>query len=207
MNRQRLLYIGLALGALLLVLQVVSLSSPAPAESPEALTQRLSTERADKDRWMKTAADSPLPDSARAGFTGLPYYPIDAAYCVPAQLVRAASGDSITLSYTRNQTDRLGVAGTLSFTLRGRELSLIAYYETGSTERLFVPFTDSTSGGETYGGGRYLQLEAKGGRWTIDFNAAYHPYCVYDVEYVCPIPPRENRRPLAIRAGERLVGS
>ena len=205
MNRQRLLYLGIGLALLLLVLQVISLSGSEAAEAPEAHAQRLATERADKDRWLKADAESPLPDSARARFTALPYYPISHDYRVLARLTRAASGDSITLAYTRNQTERLGVAGTLSFTLQGRELQLIAYYESGSDERLFVPFTDSTSGGETYGGGRYLRLEKpKGASWELDFNAAYHPYCVYNVEYVCPIPPRENRLPLAIRAGERL---
>jgi uncharacterized protein (DUF1684 family) len=71
--------------------------------------------------------------------------------------------------------------------------------------RLFVPFGDLTNGAETYKGGRYLDLDrTPTGLYDLDFNRAYHPYCVYDPSYVCPVPPRENRLTVAIRAGERL---
>ena len=75
----------------------------------------------------------------------------------------------------------------------------------GGENGLFVPFTDATSGRETYGGGRYLDLpERADGTYVLDFNAAYHPYCVYDPAYSCPVPPPENRLALAVTAGERL---
>ena len=71
--------------------------------------------------------------------------------------------------------------------------------------RLFVPFRDATSGRETYGGGRYLDLDvAASGRYALDFNRAYHPYCVYDASWVCPFPPPENTLELPVTAGERL---
>ena len=74
-----------------------------------------------------------------------------------------------------------------------------------ATGELFVPFRDATSGGETYGGGRYLDLPvAPLGRYALDFNRAYHPYCVYSDAYSCPLPPAENTMALAVRAGERL---
>jgi len=70
---------------------------------------------------------------------------------------------------------------------------------------LFVPFLDGTSGRETYGAGRYLDLAPEDdGTWTLDFNLAYHPSCVYDPEYSCPLTPAENRLPIRIEAGERL---
>jgi uncharacterized protein (DUF1684 family) len=72
-------------------------------------------------------------------------------------------------------------------------------------DRLFLPFGDATSGTETYGGGRYLELDrTPTGLYDLDFNRAYHPYCVYNVTYDCPVPPRENYLTIAIRAGERL---
>jgi uncharacterized protein len=73
---------------------------------------------------------------------------------------------------------------------------------------LFVPFRDATSGRETYGAGRYLEIElqrhAKGAHTaTLDFNLAYNPHCAYSSDYSCPIPPPENTLPIAITAGER----
>jgi uncharacterized protein (DUF1684 family) len=66
-------------------------------------------------------------------------------------------------------------------------------------------FTDLTSGAETYGGGRYIDLVRNvSGLYELDFNRAYNPYCYYNESYECPLPPRENRLPIAIRAGERL---
>ena len=70
---------------------------------------------------------------------------------------------------------------------------------------LFIPFTDKTSGIETYGGGRYIDLvlsDIVNKTCTIDFNKAYNPYCAYTAGYNCPIPPKENDLPVAIKAGE-----
>ena len=68
-----------------------------------------------------------------------------------------------------------------------------------------MPFHDLTNRIETYGGGRYMNLDRTAtGVYDLDFNSAYHPYCVYNETYECPIPPAENRLAVAIRAGERL---
>ena len=99
-------------------------------------------------------------------------------------------------------------AGQLVFAAGGVERRLVAYTQVGpeaNAGELFVPFRDATSGGETYGGGRYLDLPvAPLGRYALDFNRAYHPYCVYSDAYSCPLPPAENTMALAVRAGERL---
>ena len=72
-------------------------------------------------------------------------------------------------------------------------------------ETLFVPFLDATSGSETYGAGRYLDVPVEDdGTYSIDFNLAYHPSCVYDAKFSCPLTPAENRLPVRIEAGERL---
>jgi uncharacterized protein (DUF1684 family) len=97
--------------------------------------------------------------------------------------------------------------GTLGFTINGASYSLTAFADadTNVVTRLFVPFGDLTSGTETYRGGRYLDLDrTPTGLYDLDFNHAYHPYCVYTPSYVCPVPPRENRLQVAIRSGERL---
>lgn len=74
---------------------------------------------------------------------------------------------------------------------------------------LFIPFTDTTSGKQTYGSGRYIDLQTsdiKNGLVMLDFNKAYNPYCAYSDNYNCPIPPKENALKIAIKAGEKVFG-
>ena len=97
--------------------------------------------------------------------------------------------------------------GRLEFVLKGQQLSLGALIESGASDfnRLLVPFTDLTSGTETYPAGRYLDLDRTAtGIYEIDFNKAYHPYCYYSPKFDCPYPPAENRLPIPVRAGEKL---
>src|SRR5258707_1321176 len=97
-------------------------------------------------------------------------------------------------------------AGTFTFDLDGTPRRLTAYtFESSPSKSLFVPFLDQTSGHETYGAGRYLDLEPDDdGTYAIDFNLAYHPSCVYAPQYSCPLTPAENRLDARIEAGERL---
>ncbi len=100
--------------------------------------------------------------------------------------------------------------GTLGFTLGQTSYKLTAFADMDdpTMKRLFVPFGDLTNNVETYGGGRYLDLDrTPTGLYDLDFNRAYHPYCVYNSTYDCPVPPRENRLAVAIPAGERLGGT
>lgn len=103
--------------------------------------------------------------------------------------------------------------GTLHFTIKNTSLTLTVYIsdiskqDTTLNKYLFLPFTDLTSGTESYGGGRYIDLlisTIKENKVTIDFNKAYNPYCVYAYGYNCPIPPRENHLSIAILAGEKM---
>ena len=67
---------------------------------------------------------------------------------------------------------------------------------------MFIPFRDATSGKETYGAGRYIDM-AESEQYVIDFNTAYNPFCVYNENYSCPIPPKENWLAVEIKAGEK----
>ena len=98
-------------------------------------------------------------------------------------------------------------AGTLTFELGGEPRTLTAYvFDGGDEESLFVPFLDATSGTETYGAGRYLDLEPEDdGTYELDLNFAYHPSCVYDAIFSRPLTPAENRLPVRIEVGERLA--
>jgi len=164
--------------------------------------------RADKDTMLKSSADSPLLPEDRAVFTGLPYFPINSLYRMPARLDEDRSNTTvIELSTSAEEKRRMQRVGALRFTFNGKPLTLTAFADEGTTviTRLFVPFGDLTSGDTTYGGGRYLDLDrTPTGLYDIDFNRAYHPYCVYNISYVCPVPPRENRLDIAILSGEKL---
>lgn len=174
---------------------------------PEDYTQQIAARRAEIDRFMRGSPDSPVPPEKRAAFAPLLYYPIDGSYRVPAALKLERGDQIIQLSTSTGQPRRMRRVGVLAFTLKGQPLSLIAFgdLDDPGLRRLFVPFGDLTSGTETYQGGRYLDLDrTASGVYDLDFNRAYHPYCVFNPTYECPIPPRENRLTVPIRAGEKL---
>ena len=93
--------------------------------------------------------------------------------------------------------------GRVSFSADGEAASLTVFGDAHGHE-LFLPFADATSGEETYGAGRYLDVQRQhGGRLLVDFNYAYNPYCAYNEAWSCPLTPFENRIGAPIRAGER----
>jgi len=148
-----------------------------------------------------------VPAAKRATFAPLPYYAIDPEYQVPAALTVSPGEDVLELPTSTGQRRRMRKIGSLKFTLKGQQLALSAFVDanTNDVSRLFVPFGDLTNGTETYAGGRYLDLERTAtGIYDLDFNRAYHPFCVFNAEYDCPYPPRENRLSVLVRAGERL---
>lgn len=182
---------------------------PPPVDSRPYETQVLAA-RAEKDQFFKAHKESPLLPENRGKFTSLTYYPVDAAYRVPAALTEEPGGPAviIELQTSTGDFDKMRRVGTLGFTLSGTPYKLTAFAaaEARVFNRLFVPFGDLTNVDETYRGGRYLDLQRTStGLYDLDFNQAYHPYCVYNPNYVCPLPPRENRLVAAIRAGERLA--
>ncbi len=165
--------------------------------------------RAAKDVMFRSSAESPLLPADRATFTGLSYWPVNGLYRMPARLeVDRSKTLVIELATSSTELRRMQRVGTLRFTFAGQPLGLTAFADEGVQEitRLFVPFGDLTSGTETYQGGRYLDLDrTPTGLYDLDFNRAYHPYCVYNIDYVCPVPPRENRLEIAVRAGEKYA--
>jgi uncharacterized protein len=165
--------------------------------------------REDKDEYFKTGAGSPVPEAEREAFPGIPYYPVDESLRFPELTLGSYTGDEPSNFEIPTSDGKLRPAhraGTLSFVLDDLPLRLTAYVlDGGDPESLFVPFLDVTSGKETYGAGRYLDLEPdEDGTYELDFNFAYHPSCVYDLKFSCPLTPAENRLPIRIQAGERL---
>ncbi len=156
---------------------------------------------------MRESPDSPVVAAERATFPPLPYFPINAEYRIPASLTVARADDILEMQTSTGQRRQMQRIGALEFTLKGQPLKLTAFAEAADTElrRLFVPFHDLTNGTDTYPGGRYLDLERTAtGVYDLDFNRAYHPFCVFNATYDCPVPPRENRLTIPVRAGELL---
>ena len=165
--------------------------------------------RTEKDEFLKSSPHSPIPEDERAAFEGLPYYPIDEDLVVEGLRLEPYAGDepsSFEIPTSDGKLRPAHRAGTFSFRLDGEPRRLTAYQlDGGRGDSLFVPFLDETSGRETYGAGRYLDLEPdEDGTYAIDFNLAYHPSCVYAAKFSCPLTPAENRLGTTIEAGERL---
>jgi len=159
---------------------------------------------------MRESDESPVPKERRASFGPLPYYPIDPVYRVPAALTVVAEDVVLELPTSTGPRRKMRKIGALQFTLKGQSLALTAFVDasTNDVRRLFVPFGDRSNGTETYPGGRYLDLDRTAtGIYDLDFNRAYHPFCVFNPEYECPYPPKENRMAVPVRAGERLPSS
>ena len=182
----------------------------AHAHGSEGYAGAIEADRADKDAYFKHAPGSPIPAAARHAFDGLPYFAVDPSLRFADLTLEPYAGNepsSFQIPTSDGQLRPAHRAGTLTFEVDGEPHRLTAYVLDGSRgDQLFVPFLDLTSGRETYGAGRYLDLEPEeNDTYLLDFNLAYHPYCVYADTYSCPLTPAENRLPIRIGAGERLA--
>ena len=159
--------------------------------------------RRDKDAAFKDGEESPIKDKSK--FKGLKYYTFNKYYIVDFVLEKAEKAKTVELKMTDGTTEKLILFGTIKGEIGGFTVSLVLYqHEEGN---FFLPFKDKTAPTETYGGGRFLDLpltNVKNNRLRVDFNLAYNPYCAYNEDFACPIPPAENTLPIRIEAGEKL---
>jgi uncharacterized protein (DUF1684 family) len=151
---------------------------------------------------------SPLKKKDVAVFKELEFFPINENYFVQAKFIRTKKEKPFEMKTTTSRKPIYVKYGELHFEIGGIPCLLNVYQNVefskkpGYKNSLFLPFTDYTSGVESYGGGRYIDLEIqKGKNWTVDFNQAYNPYCAYNEVYSCPIVPQENDLKVEIKAG------
>lgn len=202
-----LLTLGLVLHGTSLFAQLTTatsvLSAADHAKAVAVFQQELNAE-------YRNPAESPLPKEVRKSFKGLPFFPINYAARVEARFVRDSLAAPFAMETSTQRRPMYRKYGDVFFTLHGQELKLSIYQNLELTQRegyqdyLFVPFTDQTNGHTSYGGGRYLDLrlgQIQNERVVLDFNRAYNPFCAYGGQYSCPVPPAENRLPIAIAAG------
>ncbi len=181
------------------------------ARAHQGLAALIERERAAKDAFFRSSPEGPIPAPARQSFRGLAYYPVDLTFRFEGIRLGPYSGSGPSTFQIPTSDGQLRPArrvGSLHFELDAVVYALTAYDLSGGHDHaLFVPFLDATSGTETYGAGRYLDLASEpDGTYVLDFNLAYHPYCAYSPNFSCPLTPAENRLPVRINAGERLPG-
>ncbi|MBV6646266.1 MAG: DUF1684 domain-containing protein [Cyclobacteriaceae bacterium] len=153
---------------------------------------------------------SPLTKKDRRKFKGHNFFAIDSTFRVEAELIKIDDNEKYQLKTTTRGVRNFTKYAKAKFVLSGRTFELSVYQSDrlkstpGYEDYLFLPFTDLTSGRETYGGGRYIDLRIPDDEvLVIDFNKSYHPYCAYNDNYSCIVPPRENRLDTRVEAGVR----
>jgi uncharacterized protein (DUF1684 family) len=162
--------------------------------------------RKEKDEFFRTDLDSPIPPEQRSKFKGLNYFPAEEDYRVAGLMESFDEPQPVFIATSTGSRQSYLKYGVVRFEIASTKLHLVVYKsaEDPFARSLFIPFSDETSGRETYQAGRYLDIEEHGrDEYEIDFNMAYNPYCAYNDLYTCPIAPRENRLPIRILAGEK----
>jgi uncharacterized protein (DUF1684 family) len=193
-------------GFLGILMSLLAYSSVAQADS--VLRQTITDFQIEQDEFFKSKKTTPLTKKERKHFEGHAFFPIDLNYVVEAKLQRFEEEDTVYMMTSSQNKKAYVPYATATFTLNDTLCSLIVYQSIRLREideykdYLFIPFRDATSGEDSYGGGRYIDLKVtEEDRITINFNLAYNPYCAYTTGYNCTIPPAENTLNVEVRAG------
>lgn len=158
--------------------------------------------RAQRDEFFGEHYASPLSDEVMAVFAGLSYFDIDARFVFRA-VVSDPAETTIGIDASTGSVSEYPVAGVIDVPFAEGVVSLIALRGEEEGEA-FIPFRDATCGDESYGAGRYVSVDiGRDGTCVVDFNRAINPYCAYDPDFSCPLPPRQNWLEHPVAAGER----
>lgn len=140
-------------------------------------------------------------NAIRRDFAGLDWYPVDAEYRVRGRFVPHDEPREVRIQNILGDVETLTSSGTVRLSIHGTEVEMLPVDADG---RLWFIFRDMTSGTETYPAARFLYADAPENGWTVvDFNKAYNPPCTFNPHTTCPLPPRANRLPVRVEAGER----
>ncbi len=164
---------------------------------------QLTDYRALKDQMFRSSHQSPLAPEQRKDFSGLKYFDENPSLRIETKLEKYPKPERVQMATSTGHVAEYLKYGFVKFTLQGKSQTL-QIYKSPDQDELFLPFMDETTGKETYGSGRYLDVREQRDRTIVlDFNMAYSPYCAYNEHWSCPIPPRENRLTVRIEAGEK----
>lgn len=197
--KPKFLFFIVAIVALALIVFVVV----SDQNDTQAYIQKIETERNQRNQTFKISAESPI--AKRDSFQGLQYFPPNPDWRIKARVEYIKNGKPIAIAMTKNEPQAYLPYAYAYFNYQGKEYKLMLLHKTGD-KFLFLPFYDASNGKETYKGGRYINNVAfpKGEQIILDFNYATNPYCVYNDDYTCPIPPKENKLDFPILAGEKM---
>lgn len=175
-------------------------------DDPEVYIEKIEKERDRQFKFIRFNIESPLSEEQKRDFKELDFYTVDPAYKVRAKMVPVEDRKMMELPMTDGTVEKYLRHSFAEFELAGQTHRLLLLQSVKELDKrnFFLAFADGTSGEETYGGGRYINLRQDGkNSITIDFNMAYNPYCAYNPDFACPLPPKENVMVIAIRAGEK----
>jgi uncharacterized protein (DUF1684 family) len=161
--------------------------------------------RAEKDDFFAHHPQSPLTADQKRDFRGLSYFPEDPALRLEVEADELNPKERIEMQTSTGDVQVYVRHSRFRFKVDGQEAELTIYE---GEHGFFLPFVDALAGRETYPAGRYLEPEPlPGGRFLVDLNLAYNPYCAYNERWSCPLTPFENRIKVPIRAGEKSFHS
>ena len=173
-------------------------------ESSSDYVEQLNEARLKKNKWLRSDLESPIEN--QASFEGLKYFSPDTNYRVLAKSEILSFPKNVSM-ITSNGSERVyKEIAKLYFEIDKKKCELTAYQLSDSKPQIFIPFIDHTSAKETYGSGRYLPISpdfTPGKNILLDFNNCYNPYCAYNKDFSCPVPPENNRLLVSIKAGEK----
>ncbi len=151
-----------------------------------------------------SGANGILPKADLSPTDKLHFFSPDEAFKVQATFTPIKNGEVFEMKTSTDRLPEYKRYGTLHFSLGDADLALTLYQNVEQPDYLFCPFKDLTNSKTSYGAGRYLDFTLEDlANPIVDFNYAYNPYCAYNKEYSCPIPPRENHLQVPIPAGEK----
>ena len=172
---------------------------------PDIYMEEIESQRLEIIFFMENDPESPFNKKGKVPYEGLNFFDIDREFKVKAKIKKIASPVPFQIQMSNGETEEYFKYATAHFKLQDvkQELFLLKSKKFYDKPYLFLPFYDETSAIESYGGGRYLNIDYEGGKEVVlDFNLAYNPYCAYSEAYLCPIPPAENRISVRVTAGE-----
>ena len=176
----------------------------------DSATLRLEIEKfqTELNEFYHSKDSSPLKKKERKQFKHHNFWDFELCYVVVAEFVPITEIDTVVMGTSAGTNKSYQPYALLKFTIGGVACELTAYQSLKLRDSaefknyLFVPFRDETSGSDSYGGGRYLDLTIpESNTILLNFNLAYNPYCAYTTGYFCTIPPANNTLTVAIRAG------
>ena len=158
--------------------------------------------RAEKDEFFAHYPDSPLTKEQKRLFQGLNYFPENPNLRLEVEVEQIPGQTEIEMQTSTGDVQVYRRFGKFHFIVDGQKAALTIF---ANQNGYFLPFLDAQAGKETYPAGRYLEPESlTNGKFLIDFNLAYNPYCAYNENWSCPLTPFENRLKVAIAAGEKI---